>query len=338
MKSIVLNENFGIDQLQLVASSPPQISSQEILVKLQAASLNYVDLLLIEGELNPNLSFPFIPVSDGAGVVEAVGSDVGEFQPGDRVITTYIPDWIDGRYTPDNSKFATRPGSGSRPGQLTEYNSFRAHELIKQPDFLSSAEAATLPIAALTAWNALSYAQAKPGDTVLLHGTGGVSIFALQFARAAGLEVIITSSSDDKLTKAEALGANHLINYRKHPEWVEGVLAATEGRGVDLIVETVGGQNLSRSLSALRLDGHISVVGFLQGRHSPVDLISLNLKRANIHGLSVGSRQDFADMLKAISVNTIHPVIDNVFPLEAAPDALRYLASGHHFGKVVIEI
>ncbi|ASC73241.1 NAD(P)-dependent alcohol dehydrogenase [Halomicronema hongdechloris C2206] len=338
MKSIALTDAFGSDHLRLIATDLPDFGPDEILVKLQAAALNYVDLLLIKGDLNPDLSFPVMPVSDGAGVVEAVGSQVTEFQPGDRVVTTYIPDWIDGRYTPANSQMTTRPGMGRRPGQLAEYKSFRAHELIKRPTFLSAAEAATLPIAALTAWNALAYGQAKPGDTVLLHGTGGVSIFALQFAKAAGLRVIITSSSDHKLAKAAALGADHGINYRQTPDWVGEVLAATTGAGVDLVVETVGGQNLNRSLDALRLDGHISVVGFLEGQHSSLDLVSLNLKRAKLHGLSVGSRQDFADMLRAMAANQIHPVMDKTFPLEATPEAFRYLESGHHFGKVVIEI
>jgi len=337
MQSIVLKETFGVDQLQSIQTPTPKVGPQEILVKMEAVALNYVDLLLINGELNPDLSLPFVPASDGAGRVEAVGSHVAEFEPGDRVVTTYIPDWIDGRYTVRNSRFETRPGMGMRPGQLTEYKSFRAHELIKVPSFLSAAEAATLPIAALTAWNALSYSAAKPGDTVLLHGTGGVSIFALQFAKAAGLQVIITSSSDHKLAKAEALGADHRINYRQQPDWVGEVLAATAGEGVDLVVETVGGQNLNRSLDALRLDGHISVVGFLDGQHSSIDLVSLNLKRAQLHGLSVGSRQDFADMLKAIAANQIRPVIDKTFPFNAAQEAFRYLASGKHFGKVVIE-
>lgn len=337
MKSVVVKQTSGIDQLQLVETPMPKLTSQEILVKMEAAALNYVDWLLINGELNSDPPCPFIPVSDGAGIVEAVGSQVKGFQPGDRVVTLYIPDWIDGRYTPANSRFESRPGMGMRPGQLTEYKSFRAQELLKLPPFLSTVEAATLPIAALTAWNALSYGRAKLGDMVLLHGTGGVSIFALQFAKAAGLQVIITSSSDEKLEKAEVLGADHLINYRQNREWVGEVLAATAGKGVDLVVETVGGHNLNRSLQALRLDGHISVVGFLNGRQSPIDLVSLNLKRAQLHGLSVGSRQDFADMLTAIAANQIHPVIDRTFPLEATPDAFRYLASGRHFGKVVIE-
>lgn len=337
MQSVVLKDGFGIDQLQVISTPLPKVGPQDILVKMQAVALNYLDLLIIQGDLNPDLTFPFIPVSDGAGIVEAVGCEVTEFQLGDRVVTPYLPNWHDGRFTPQKSTFESRPGSGLKPGQLTEYQSFRAHELMRSPALLTPAEAATLPIAALTAWNALTYSHAKPGDVVLLHGTGGVSIFALQFAKAAGLSVIITSSSDEKLAKAQALGADHLINYRQQPEWVGEVLAATAGEGADLVVETVGGVNLNQSLEALRFDGHISVVGFLEGMQSPLNLVSLNLKRAKIHGLSVGSRQDFANMNQAISVNAIRPVIDRAFPFTAAQDAFRYLASGQHFGKVVIE-
>lgn len=210
--------------------------------------------------------------------------------------------------------------------------------MIKFPELLSFAEAATLPIAALTAWNALTYAKAKAGDTVLLHGTGGVSIFALQFAKAAGLNVIITSGNDEKLSRAKKLGADCLINYRQTQDWVIDVLDMTNGDGADVIVETVGGSNLNRSLEALRLDGHISVVGFLAGMQSQINLVSLNLKRAKINGLSVGNRQDFADMLKAISANKIKPVIDKSFSLEKTGDAFAYLQSGRHFGKIVIEL
>jgi NADPH:quinone reductase-like Zn-dependent oxidoreductase len=337
MKSVMLKDGFGIDRLQFVSTPFPKLGSQDILVKMQAASLNFVDLLLVEGNLNPDLSLPLIPVSDGAGVVEAIGDEVKAFQPGDRVVTTYIPNWIDGRYTAENSHFSTRPGSGLYPGQLTEYRCFQAHELIRIPAFLSLVEASTLPIAALTAWNALAYGQAKPGDTVLLHGTGGVSIFALQFAKATGLRVIITSSSDKKLAHAQALKADHLINYRSEPEWVTAVFEATSRDGADLIIETVGGQNLNKSLEALRVNGHISIVGFLDSKQSAIDLVTLNLKRAKIHGLSVGSRQDFADMLRAMSANTIRPIIDKIFPFQATPEAFQYLASGQHFGKVVIE-
>lgn len=336
MQSIILKDEFGIDKLTLIDSPKPHIGNNEILVNMKAASLNYVDLLLVRGEINPGISFPFIPLSDGAGVVEEVGSNVEDFVPGDQVVTTYIPEWLDGRYTSDNSKFETRPGSGSTPGQLIKYKAFHKNDLIKFPESLSFSEAATLPIAALTAWNALTYAKAKSGDTVLLHGTGGVSIFALQFAKVAGLKVIITSSDDNKLTQAKQLGADYLINYRHTTNWVNEVMQITDDQGVDVIVETVGGSNLNKSIDALRLDGHISIVGFLEGMESQINLVSLNLKRAKINGLSVGSRQDFSDMLRAISANNIKPVIDQSFSFENIIEAFSYLESGNHFGKIVI--
>jgi len=337
MKSIVLKDGFGIDNLVISDAPTPHVGPGMILVKMKAVSLNYVDLLLVKGQLNPNIKPPFIPVSDGAGIVEEVGPDINDFKPGDHVATTYIPEWIDGRYTPENSRFESRPGSGTSPGQLVEYKLFRNNELIKVPNSLSFAESSTLPIAALTAWNALAYGKAKVGDTVLLHGTGGVSIFALQFAKAMGARVIITSSDDKKLENARALGADCLINYKQTPDWISDVLTVTDGEGTDVVVETVGGSNLSKSLEALRLDGHISVVGFLDGVQSPINLILLNLKRATINGLSVGSRQDFADMLKAISANRIQPVIDRAFPLDKTAEAFSYLESARHFGKIVIE-
>ena len=337
MKSVVLKDGFGIDKLTITHAPSPDVGPGMILVKMKAVSLNYVDLLLVKGQLNPNIRPPFIPVSDGAGIVEEVGPDIKDFKPGDHVATTYIPEWIDGRYTPQNSRFETRPGSGTSPGQLLEYKVFSNNELIKVPESLSFAESSTLPIAALTAWNALAYGKAKAGDTVLLHGTGGVSIFALQFAKAMGARVIITSSDDKKLAKARELGADCLINYKQTPDWISDVFTMTNGEGADVVVETVGGSNLNKSLEALRLDGHISVVGFLDGVQSPINLISLNLKRAKINGLSVGSRQDFADMLKAISANKIQPVIDRTFPLDQTAEAFSYLESARHFGKIVIE-
>ena len=337
MKSIVLKDGFGIDKLTLTQAPLPKVGPGMILVKMKAVSLNYVDLLLIKGQLNPNIRPPFIPVSDGVAIVEEVGPDIKDFKPGDRVATTYIPEWIDGRYTPQNSRFETRPGSGTSPGQLIEYKVLRKNELVKVPESLSFAESSTLPIAALTAWNALAYGKTKAGDTVLLHGTGGVSIFALQFAKAMGARTIITSSDDKKLAKARELGADCLINYKQTPDWISNVFTMTDGEGADVVVDTVGGSNLNKSLEALRLDGHISVVGFLDGVQSPINLISLNLKRAKINGLSVGSRQDFADMLKAISENKIQPVIDRTFPLDQTAEAFSYLESARHFGKIVIE-
>ncbi|UJX42949.1 NAD(P)-dependent alcohol dehydrogenase [Desulfovibrio sp. JY] len=337
MKSIMLRNGFGVENLTLAEMPKPEPEAGQILVKLKAASLNYVDLLLVKGQLDPNLRLPFIPVSDGSGIVEAIGAGVTGFAPGDRVATTYIPQWVDGRCTRENSRFETRPGSGTTPGQLLEYKVMQPNELIKIPAALRYAEAATLPIAGVTAWNALAYGKIKAGDTVLLHGTGGVSIFALQFAKAAGARVIITSGDDQKLAQAQELGADHLINSKQHPDWASAVVDITHGEGADIVVETIGGSNLAKSIHALRLGGHIAVVGFLGGVESTINLIAFNLKHANIYGFSVGNTRDFADMLRAVEANAIPPIIARSFPLEQTAAAFSYLESGRHFGKVVIE-
>ena len=213
MKAITLQDSFGIDHLDQVELPTPRPAADEVLVRVQAVSLNAVDLLTIKGLLNPNLPLPHVPVADGAGIVEQVGATVTAFKPGDTVVTTFIPDWLSGKPTKQAVDYSTRQGIGT-PGQLSEYKVFKVNQLIKAPANLSALEASTLPVAGLTAWNALRYANVKAGDTVLLHGTGGVSIFALQFAKALNARVIITSSSDDKLKRAQQLGADLLI--KKH--------------------------------------------------------------------------------------------------------------------------
>ncbi len=303
---------------------------------MRAAALNFVDLATIKGRLDPKLTLPFVPVADGSGSIEEVGSAVHDFKPGDRVATLYIPSWASGRYKHEHIDLSNRPGAGSVAGQLAEYKIFRPNELIRIPESISLTEAATLPIAGLTAWNALAYGAIKAGNTVLLHGTGGVSIFALQFAKAQGAKVIITSGDDAKLERASRLGADEAINYRTHPDIGEEVSRLTDGRGVDLVVETIGGRNVARSMIAVRPEGSISIVGFLDGVEAPIDLISLNLRRLSVRGISVGSTDDFRDMLAAIAANRIKPVVDAEFDLEKTKDAFRYLEAGKHFGKVVI--
>jgi NADPH:quinone reductase-like Zn-dependent oxidoreductase len=338
MNYIALTGAFGIEHLTTQSAPDPKPADGEVLVRMKAASLNYVDLAVITGKLDPDLTLPFIPVADGSGVVEQVGRNVETLTPGDRVVTVYIPSWSGGRYTHAHIALGIRPGAGSVPGQLSELKLFRPSELIRIPDALSFEEASTLPIAGLTAWNALSYGRIKAGDTVLLHGTGGVSIFALQFAKLAGARVVITSSADDKLSRAKNLGADLTINYEQTPEVEREVKRLTNGKGADLVVETVGGSNLARSLKSLRPEGHISIVGFLAGAEASVDLIALNLSRATITGVSVGSTDDFNDMLAAIDANGVKPVVDATFPLAETVRAFEYLEDGRHFGKVVIQL
>lgn len=337
MKLVTLSR-FGLENLSLSSAPDPKPGEGEVLVRIKAAALNYVDLATVTGKLDGSLRFPFIPVADGAGVVEQVGAGVQGLCEGDRVSTLYIPSWGGGRYLRQHMPLSIRPGAGTSPGQLAEYKVFRPSELIRVPDSLSFAEAAALPIAGLTAWNALVYGQLKAGQTVLLHGTGGVSIFALQFAKLFGARVFITSSDDAKIERALALGADGAINYKRSPSLSDEVLRMTGGAGVDRVVETVGGKNLGESLKALKAEGHISVVGFLSGKEGSIDLIALNLLRATITGVSVGSTDDFRDMLSAVSTHELKPVVDSTFPLDRAIDAFRRLESGRHFGKVVIEL
>ncbi|MBD2258299.1 NAD(P)-dependent alcohol dehydrogenase [Pseudanabaena sp. FACHB-2040] len=338
MRAIALHDDFGINQLQLIEQPDHTPGKNEVRVKLQAVSLNYVDLLVIKGLLNPKLSLPYIPVCDGAGVVKQVGESVTMFKPGDTVATTFIPDWIDGKPTAAKTDYSTRQGLGAVVGQLSDYKVFSVNQLIHSPANLSAIEASTLPIAGLTAWNALKHSNLQAGQTVLLHGTGGVSIFALQFAKAQGATVIITSSSDDKLKRAQQLGADFLINYKSTPDWEAVVHQVTAGNGADIVIETVGGQNLQRSLNTVRMGGYVPVVGLLDGFDANINALTLLHQQATIKGLEVGSTQDFSEMNQAIESHNIHPVIDRVFSFEQAQSAFEYLEQGLHFGKVVVTV
>jgi NADPH:quinone reductase-like Zn-dependent oxidoreductase len=338
MRAIALQNGFGIISLKPVEQITPTPKQDEVLVRLQAVSLNYVDLLVVKGLLDPNLPLPYIPVCDGAGVVEQVGANVSAFEPGDRVATTFIPDWIDGEPTEAKTSYATRQGLGVVPGQLSDYKVFSVNQLIRCPANLSAIEASTLPIAGLTAWNALKYGKLRVGETVLLHGTGGVSIFALQFAKARGAKVIITSSRNDKLERAEQLGADFSIDYKTMSDWEAVVRQMTDGKGADVAIETVGGQNLQRSLNAVRMGGTIPIVGLLQGFDINVNALTLLHQQVHICGMEVGSTQDFIEMNRAIEAYDIHPVIDKVFALEDTQAAFEYLEQGQHFGKVVITL
>ncbi|MEH2252570.1 zinc-dependent alcohol dehydrogenase family protein [Nostoc sp.] len=338
MKAIALHDSFGINHLQPIEQTDPTLEPNQVQVKLQAVSLNYVDLLVIKGVINPNLTLPYIPVCDGAGVVERVGADVTTFKPGDKVATTFIPDWIDGKPTEENNSDPIRPGLGTVPGQLSDSKVFSVNQLVHSPANLSAIEASTLPIAGLTAWNALQYGNLQSGKTVLLHGTGGVSIFALQFAKALGARVIITSSSDDKLKRAQQLGADIPINYKTTPDWETVVRHVTDGKGVNIVIETVGGANLQRSLNVVQMGGHISVMGLLDNSNASISTLTLMQRQATIKGMEVGSTQDFRAMNRAIEAHNIHPVIDKVFTFEQTKAAFEYLEQGLHFGKVVITL
>lgn len=322
----------SIDALQLVQIPTPVPKPDEVLLRMHAASLNYLDLLVVRGSQGKG-SYPLIPGTDGAGEIVEIGSLVSGWSVGDRVVPGNMVDWQAG--PPTASRFNRLRGV-SMPGSLAEFATVPATALVHMPAGLSYLDAATLPIAATTAWNAIASARIQPGSTVVLLGTGGVSLFALQFAKAAGARVIITSSSDAKLARARALGADVTINYQTTPAWDEAVLAATNGHGGDLLIETIGAATFPRSLNAAAIGGTIFVVGFLGGTDLALPLLPIITKSLSIVGNATGSTADLADAVRAISVAGITPVIDTTFAFDAAPEAYRFLESAAHVGKVAI--
>lgn len=311
----------------------PQAGHGEVLLRLRAASLNFADVAVATGAF-PGAIFPLVPVADGAGEIVALGEGVSAWAIGQRVIPHFMPNWQDGSMSA--RKVAEMRGI-TLPGSLAEYVAVPANSLVAMPDHLDFVQAAALPIAATTAWNAVRSAQIRPGSVVVLLGTGGVSIFALQFAKASGATVILASSSDEKLERARQMGADHLINYRATPAWDEEVLKLTEGRGADLVVETVGGATFARALNAAAVGGAIFTVGFVSGTAISIDLLPIIVKALRIIGNSTGSVADLAEATRAISANRIVPVIDRVFGIEDTPAAYAELsAGGRHFGKLAI--
>ena len=306
----------------------------EITVDLKASSLNYHDYAVVKGMIPTEPGR--IPMSDGAGIVSAVGDGVTEFAVGDQVVSIFFPDWLDGR--PPSSAFTRVPGDGI-DGYAREAVTAPTHWFTRAPSGFSHAEAATLTCAGLTAWRALFVDYAvKPGDTVLVQGTGGVSIFALQFAKAAGATVIATSSSNEKLERVRELGADHLINYKEVEAWGPKALEITGGRGVDCVVEIGGAGTLDQSMLATRVGGHVALIGVLAGFAGPVQTALLFSKNLKVQGLTVGSRAMQQDMIAAIEANGIKPVISDTFALADLADAFRHQESGSHFGKIAVEI
>ena len=306
----------------------------EIMVAVKASSLNYHDFAVVKGML-PTAQGR-IPMSDGAGEVVAVGEGVTEYAVGDAVVSTFFPDWLDG--TPPSSAFTRVPGDGIH-GYAREAITAPTTWFTRSPVGYSHAEAATLTCAGLTAWRALFVDNAiKPGDTVLVQGTGGVSVFALQLAKAAGATVIATSSSDDKLARLRELGADHLVNYKEVPAWGMKVLELTSGQGVDCVVEVGGAGTLDQSMLATRVGGHVALLGVLTGFAGPVQTALLMAKNLRVQGLTVGSRAQQLAMIRAIEANGIRPVISDNFPLDALADAFRHQEANRHFGKICVVI
>ncbi len=335
MKAYEINE-FGIENLTLTERDEPKPQANEVLVKFHAASLNYRDLMMVKGFYNPKLKTPLVPLSDGAGEVVGVGVSVTKWKVGDRVCPIFMQGWIDGEI--DFQKARTALG-GDLDGCLREFGAFDENGLVRIPDHLSYEEAATLPCAAVTAHNALMVTgNIKTGESVLLQGTGGVSIFALQFASVFGCRTIITSSSDEKLNRAKELGATDLINYKEREDWDKAVLDLTEKRGVDHVIEVGGAATLQKSVNAVKVGGHVAVIGVLAGK-GEFNPTSVLMKAVKLQGIFVGSRQMFEDMNRLICQHTyLKPVIDKTFAFDEARDALKYMESASHFGKIVVKI
>lgn len=335
MRSIQLRQPASLDNLTLVDMAEPAAPGRgEITVRLHASSLNYHDYVVVIGGIKTPEGR--IPMSDGAGVVEAIGEGVEEFKVGDPVVSTFFPDWLEGDI-PDRG-FTRVPGDGI-DGYGRERVTMPATAFTHQPKGYSHAEAATLTCAGVTAWRALvPNGNLKAGETVLVQGSGGVSIFALQFAKAMGATVIATSSSDEKLERLKALGADHLINYKAEPNWGAAARKLTDGRGVDHVIEVGGSGTMPESITAARVGGHISVIGVLAGVAGPIPTVLIMAKNLRVIGLTVGSRRHQLDMIRAIEANAIKPVIDTHFPLERLADAFRHQESNKHFGKICVDI
>ncbi len=326
---------FSIDGLRVGQRPVPRPRRGEILVRIRAASLNYRDLAVLVQKYLPTLPLPYVPASDCSGEVVEVGEDVTRFKVGDRVMPTYTQGWHDGMPT---LELRTKRTLGAPlSGVLQEFIAVPAEDAVLTPSNLSDREAATLPIAALTAWSTLQEGGIKSGDTVLVQGTGGVALFALQFARMFGARAIVLSSSDEKLSRAKQLGADAGINYRTTPDWSGPVREATGGRGVDIIVETAGA-TLDKSLASLAFGGFVGIVGFVAGYNAQIPLRAMIGPMVRVQGIAVGSRARFEAMNRAISMHKLRPVVDSTYPLEEAADAFRHMEQGKHFGKVVIEI
>ncbi|MFN0039916.1 MAG: zinc-dependent alcohol dehydrogenase family protein [Burkholderiales bacterium] len=332
---VVEASEFSIDALRLAQRPVPAVRHGEILIRLRAASLNYRDLAILAQKYLPTLPLPYVPASDACGEVVEIGEAVTRFKVGDRVMPIYTQGWHDGYPT---LELRTKRTLGAPlAGVLQEYIAVPAEDAVSVPSHLSDQEASTLPIAALTAWSTLQEGGIKPGSTVLVQGTGGVAIFALQFAKLAGARVIALSSSDEKLARVKQLGADVGINYRKTQAWDIAVKDATDGRGVDIVVETAGA-TLQQSLASLAFGGFVGVVGFVAGYKAEIPLRALIGPMIRVQGIAVGSRARFEAMNRAISQHRLKPVIDSTFPLAQAADAFRHLQSGKHFGKIVIDI
>ncbi|HYW91104.1 MAG TPA: NAD(P)-dependent alcohol dehydrogenase [Gammaproteobacteria bacterium] len=334
MKVFQIQDDFGIDNLRAVEREARHPGPGEVRIRVRASSLNFRDLMTVQGSYNPRQKLPLIPLSDGAGEVLEVGEGVTRVAAGDRVAGIFAQNWLAG-----GAEQASRGSTlgGPNDGMLAEEVVLHEDGVVKLPAHLSFEEAATLPCAGVTAWNALvTGGGIKAGDTVLLLGTGGVSIFGLQFSGLCGARAIVTSSSDEKLERARELGAWQTINYRQNERWHKQVQELTGGRGADHVVEVGGAGTLMKSLGSVRVGGTVTMIGVLSGVSTELDVRALLMRSVRLQGLFVGSRAMFEDMNAAIDHHGMRPVIDRVFDFDQAPEAFRYMGEGQHFGKIVI--
>jgi NADPH:quinone reductase-like Zn-dependent oxidoreductase len=328
-------QTFSIDSLRLIERPMPRPRRGEILLRVRAASLNYRDLAILAQKYLPTLPLPYVPASDACGEVVEVGEDVTRFRVGERVVPIYTQGWHDGMPT---LELRTKRTLGAPlDGVLQEFLTVPAEDAVSAPEHLTDAEAATLPIAAVTAWSTLAEGGVKPGDTVLVQGTGGVALFALQFAKLAGARVIVISSSDEKLARARDLGADEGINYRAVSDWHLAAKEQTKGKGVDIVVETAG-STLPKSMAAAAFGGFIGVVGFVAGYEAIIPLRGLIGPMVRVQGIAVGSRARFEAMNRAIAQHRLRPVIDSTFALADGAEAFKRMQRGEHFGKIVITV
>lgn len=338
MKVYEISGSFGFDNLVQVERPDPTPGPGQVVVRVTATSINYRDVLMVRGHYNPRQPLPLVPLSDGCGEVVAVGEGVDRVAVGDRVIGSFLQGLISRPGDREGTYLKTTLG-GPLDGMLAERVLLSAEGVVKVPEHLSDVEAATLPCAALTAWSALiEQGNLRPGDTVVLQGTGGVSIFALQIARAIGARVIITSSSDVKLERARQLGAHHAINYKNTEAWGKAVRELTNNIGADHVVEVGGAGTLAQTLRAVRPGGHVSIIGVLAGGKGEVNLTPVLMRNIRLQGVLVGSRDELENMCRFFEVEELQPVVDEVFGFGEAREALEYVAAGKHFGKVCIAV
>ncbi|MCC9136119.1 NAD(P)-dependent alcohol dehydrogenase [Pontibacter silvestris] len=339
MRAYKLHAPKGLNNLKLGDYDEPVVKDNEVKIQMKAASLNYRDTAVAAGGFSyPGEQLPLIPFSDGAGVVTEVGQSVKKVKPGDRVSVNFFPDWHGGAFSKQKT---ARSLGGSTDGILAEYVVFDENAVVKIPDKLSFEEAATFPCAGVTAWHALVVkGSIKAGDTVLVQGTGGVSVFGLQIAKLFGAKVIVTSSSNEKLDQARELGADYLINYKETPEWDEIALECTGGEGVDFILEVGGPGTLNKSLKAIKPGGSIYIIGAVGGgAPGQTDNIFISpLTMTNLQGIYVGSAEMLTEIFKAFAANQVKPVIGKTFTFDEVKDALNFMSSGSHFGKIVVSI